>query len=220
MITLPTLNVKSILSGSPYPELSGTCKIVGTSGLTSRISFEGKKLFGSSKKNSFHAELYHTRNPDKPVFEVTGQWNGSFKVHDCARKKDIETIDVDALELTPLKTAPLEKQDPWESRRAWSKVIEGIEDKNVKTVSEEKSKIEEAQRNLRRLEKGEGSTWQRLYFMKKADDPVARELAEAIGESLHEDRTDGIWRFIGLDRANEIRPPYRPGCLPTGRTSS
>lgn len=217
MITLPTLNVRSILSGSPYPELSGTCHIVSTTGLTSRISFEGKKLFGTSKKNSFHAELYHTENPDEIIYEVTGQWSGSFKVHYRASKKDVETIDVNSLDMTPLKTLNLENQDPWESRRAWSKVIAGIEDQNIKTVSQEKTKIEEAQRGLRRQENAEGTKWPRLFFARKFEDSLAKDLAAVVGEPLHEERTDGVWRFIGLEKATRIKRPFHPDCLPTGR---
>lgn len=220
MITLPTLNVKSILTGSPYPELSGTCHITSTSGYTSRISFEGKRILGAGKKNSCHAEVYRNDKPDEPIFEVRGQWNGSFTVHDCASEKDIETVDVNALEMTPLRVAPLDKQDPWESRRAWGHVIDGIEKKNVKIVSEEKNQIEEGQRHLRKQEQQEGAQWPRLFFRRRDEDAVASGLARAIGETLEVQRTDGIWRYVGREEADAKKPPFHEGCLPTGRTGS
>ncbi|KAI9660784.1 MAG: hypothetical protein M1831_003476 [Alyxoria varia] len=217
LITLPTLNVKSILSGKPYPELSGTCHITSTNGFTSRIAFEGKKLFrAATKKNSFHAEVFQNDKPDKSIYEVSGQWNGSFTVHDCASKNDIETVDVNTLDLTTLKLASIDQQDPWESRRAWVKVVEGIQKRDINLVSKEKNKIEEAQRAFRREEQEKGQVWPRLFFERKEHDDVASKLASALGESLSTDRTDGVWKFVGLDKADQLKPPYHDGLVPTG----
>ena len=219
LITLPTLNVKNILSGTPYPELSGTCHITSSSGFTSRIVFEGKKfLRAATKKNSFHAEVFQNEQPDKSIYEVSGQWNGSFTVHDCTSNKDLETIDVNALDLTALKLAGIDGQDPWESRRAWSSVVEGVQNRDINLVSTEKSKIEEAQRALRREEQDKGQVWPRLFFERRERDDIASKLASAIGESLNTDRTDGIWKFVGLDKADKLQPPYHEGLVPTGHT--
>lgn len=216
-MTLPTLVVKSILSGSPYPELTGNCFISSSSGYTSRIDFEGKGWFGTGKKNTLGAVLYRTGDEKHPIYEVTGQWNGSLTFHDCIAKKDLETVEIETLDTTYISTAPISKQDPWESRRAWNGVIEGITKQDMKKTSTEKSRIEEAQRDLRRIEKENGVLWPRLFFEREGTDHVAIELLDTIGETLHVDRTNGVWKFIGPGAAAKIQKPFHAGLEPTGQ---
>lgn len=217
LMTLPTLSVKGILTGSPYPELSGACYITSTSGYVSRIEFEGKRFMGlSGKKNTVTAELYHTSDPRKPLFEISGQWNTSFTVRDCRLEKDIEAIEMDKLELTPMIVPPVDQQDPWETRRAWRKVLDSIEQGNVKGVASNKHEIEEAQRTLRSEEQEKGVEWPRLFYRRDRPDSRRLKLLEAAGESLNDDRTGGFWRFIGEDESDAVKKPYHRGLLPTG----
>ena len=217
LMTLPTLGVKGLLSGSPYPELSGTCYITSTSGYTSKIEFEGKKMLGlSGKKNSVTAEVYHNDSPKKPIFEVSGQWNQSFTIHDCSAKKDIETIDVEKIELTPMMVAPVDQQDPWETRRAWSNVLAAIDKGDIKGVSNNKHEIEEAQRGLRKEEQQNNVEWPRLFYGRDKPDEARLILLKAAQEPLNEDRTDGFWRFKGVEHAESIKKPFHEGLMPTG----
>ena len=220
LMTLPTLGVKGVLSGSPYPELSGTCYITSTSGYVSKIEFEGKKLLGlKGTKNTVNAEVYSNDDPKHPLFGVSGQWNSSFIMHDCNAKKDIETIDVENIELTPMIVAPLDKQDPWETRRAWNKVLDAIGRGDVKGVSENKHDIEEAQRALRREEQEKKIEWPRIFYRRTNPDATRLKLLESAQESLNGDRTDGFWRFVGAEQAENIKAPYHEGLLPTGHPS-
>ena len=220
LMTLPTLGVKGILSGSPYPELSGTCYITSTSGYVSKIEFEGKKMLGlSGKKNAVTAELYHVNDPKKPLFHVSGHWNSSFTIHDCKAKKDIETIDIDAIELTSMIVPSVEEQDPWETRRAWRGVLKAIEAGDVKGVSNHKREVEEAQRGLRKEEEQKNVEWPRLFYQRSKPDDQRLKLLEMAGESLNDDRTDGFWRFIGPEKAQTVQKPFHEGLVPTGHTS-
>lgn len=217
LMTLPALGVKGLLSGSPYPELSGTCYITSNSGYTSRIEFEGKKLLGlHGKKNTVNAELYHNDDPKKPLFEVSGQWNKSFTVHDCETEKDIETVEIDSIELTPLLVPSVDQQDPWETRRAWGNVLESIDGGDVKGVSENKYEIEEGQRALRKEEQGKGVEWPRIFYQRGKPDEQRLKLLKIAGQPLNENRTNGFWRFVGVDRAESVKKPYHDGLLPTG----
>jgi hypothetical protein len=62
-------------------------------------------------------------------------------------------------------------------------------------TGEEKNKIEEEQRALRRQEKAEGRLWERRYFSLVESDPVLNQLGTAIGLLPEPEKTGGIWRF-------------------------
>lgn len=217
LVTLPVLNVKNIMSGSPYPELSGTCYVASSSGFTSKIEFEGKKLLGmSGKKNTLNVELYHNEQPSKPLYKVSGQWNDSFTIHDCQRKQDVESIKVDSLPMTPMLVRPVEEQDPWETRRAWKGVLDNAATGNVSVLAAEKNKVEEGQRLLRKLEQDNGQVFRRVFFEQVPDAAVAKRLLQHTNDSLHEIETDGVWRFKGVVHAQQVQKPYHRGILPTG----
>lgn len=92
--------------------------------------------------------------------------------------------------------APLEEQDPLESRKAWAKVAAGIAIGDMDVTGNEKSKIEVAQRELRQKERDEGRTWERRYFSLVENDEILDKLAPSIPGFLAEpDKTGGIWRF-------------------------
>ena len=170
----------------------------------------------AGKKNTVTAELYRDYNPEKPLFKVPGQGNTSFTIHDCTADRDIETIEIDQIQLTPMVVPTLDQQDPWESRRAWQKVLASIEKGNVKGVSENKRKIEEAQRVLRREEQEKGIEWPRVFYRREEPDTRRLKLLETAGKSLNEERTGGFWRFIGIEKAESIHKPYHEGLTPTG----
>ena len=64
-------------------------------------------------------------------------------------------------------------------------------------VHVEKSKIENAQRELRRKEQTEGREWQRRFFKKLPSDPVFDKLARHCGGAMtiEAEKTGGVWRF-------------------------
>lgn len=109
--------------------------------------------------------------------------------------EQLETYNAKTTEITPLYIAPIEEQDPLESRRAWAKVQESINTGDLETTGTEKSKIENEQRELRKKEKEEGREWERRYFTRVMDDPVFTKLAESCEIVAEEGKTDGIWVF-------------------------
>lgn len=174
----------------------------------------------SGAKNSVSASLYRTDAPDDVLFRVDGQWNGTMRVFAGSSDSPRESLDVDKLALAPLNPAPIEEQDPWETRRAWGSVFKAVAAGDVKGVAEHKGAIEEAQREMRRAEEREGRVWERRFFKQVDQDETARELAKAVGQDLETERTVGIWRFVGVEEAAGIRSPYHPGLEPTGPTKA
>lgn len=196
LITLPSLHIEGLIFGAPFVELEGKTYITSTSGYTAKIEYSGKGWV-SGKKNSFTASLYPTAKESSVLYNISGQWSKGFDVHEGSSKSGhvIESYDASAVPTTPLQVAPIEQQDPLESRRAWSKVAAGIASGNMDAVSKEKTMIEVAQRDLRAKEKSEGRVWQRRYFSVVESDPTLDVLAPKIGLHLESDKTGGIWRY-------------------------
>jgi hypothetical protein len=194
LISLPNLHIEGLYFGSPFVELNDKTYITSSSGYTCKVDYSGKGWV-SGKKNSFVATMYPTGKEKEILYTVTGQWTKSFQIQEGKHGSVIETYDADATPTTPLKVKPIEQQDPMESRRAWSKVAEGIAKGDMDYTGIEKSKIENEQRALRAKEKAEGRVWERRYFSQVQSDKVLDTLGPAIGLSPDADKTGGIWRF-------------------------
>jgi oxysterol-binding protein-related protein 9/10/11 len=194
LITLPNLHIEGLIFGSPFVELNDKTYITSSSGYTAKIDYSGKGWL-SGKKNSFTATLYPTGKEKETLYTVTGQWNKTFEIIQGKKGTVVETYDAEAVPTTPLIVAPIEEQDPMESRRAWSKVAAGIAVGDMDITGAEKTKIEVSQRELRIQEKEEGRTWTRRYFSLVENDPILTKLGPAIGVTPEADKTGGVWRF-------------------------
>ena len=147
--------------------------------------------------------MYPTGKEKDVIFNVAGQWTKNFDIHTGPAKHNgksslIESWDPAQNPTTELTVAPIEKQHPLESRRAWAKVAAGIAKADLDAVGREKSKIENAQREARAQEKAEGRIWQRRFFsLPDSADPVLAQLGPAVGLAGdgEADKTGGIWRF-------------------------
>ncbi|KAF3769268.1 Oxysterol-binding protein [Cryphonectria parasitica EP155] len=215
LISLPSLHVENLFLGAPFIELNSASYITSSSGFTAKIDYAGKGWL-SGKKNSFVATLYPTGREKEVLYNASGQWTKQFEIHSGPVKHNaaanlLESYDAVAAATTPLNVAPIEKQHPLESRRAWLKVAEAIQKGDMDTVGREKGKIENAQRELRAKEKAEGRMWQRRYFSVRIEpDPVLAQLGAVVGVPDHGDgdKTGGVWRF-DRSKADKVRaePP-------------
>ncbi|OIW35398.1 Oxysterol-binding protein [Coniochaeta ligniaria NRRL 30616] len=214
LITLPALHIEGLIFGSPFIELEGATYITSSTGYTAKIDYAGKGWI-SGKKNSFTASLYPTGKEKDILYSVAGQWTKDFQIHAGSAKhsgKDtlIESYDPAKAPTSKLIVAPIEQQHPLESRRAWSKVAAAIAKSDLDTVSIEKAKIENAQREMRNKEKAEGRVWQRQYFSVNTDAPdkVLSTLGPVVGVPDHGDaeKTGGVWRFdpVKAEKAKEL----------------
>ena len=130
------------------------------------------------------------------MYIAEGIWSGSYTIKEVQTKRVLETFNIESIPRTALQVAPLEHQHPLESRRAWKNVINGIKNGDIFTVGTEKSKIEVAQRELRKAEKAEGRDFQRKYFTSANEDPVAEKLAAGLRGTCIRSETDAnrmIW---------------------------
>ncbi|KAH9903754.1 Oxysterol-binding protein [Xylariomycetidae sp. FL2044] len=201
VISMPRVHVEGLVTLQIAPELNGTSYIRSSSGYTSRIEYSGRGWL-RGRSNGFVATLYRDDDRDKdkdddnnssrkrPLYTLEGRWSEGYTIKENNNSRRQERGPQQAVEVdlssssvaggrsrrTEIQVPPLEKQHPLESRRAWQHVARAIRDNDVRAVGHEKSKIENAQRALRRSEKAAGKKWEMRYFS-----PVeGRELAERL----------------------------------------
>ncbi|EAQ90253.1 hypothetical protein CHGG_02188 [Chaetomium globosum CBS 148.51] len=220
LVPLPDVKVRGFLAGCLYPEIAGTYHIVGSNGLVSEVRFWGEGLL-RGKRNSFEARVFRREDVQrkKPLYEVAGAWNEGWTVKDCRTGEVLEVYEVGAPENdpVPMDIEPVEAQDPFESRRAWDGVLQGLRSGDVRQVVAEKTKIEQAQRQMRASELAKGTPWQPLFFRSRQgeDHHVFHRLSEGLGWQLHHDRTKGVWR-VDDEKVKKPQRPFRGDLTPFG----
>ncbi|KAF2758680.1 Oxysterol-binding protein [Pseudovirgaria hyperparasitica] len=212
LVPLPDVKVKGVLSGTPYPELTGTVHLVSSTGYVAEISFEGKGFLRGSK-NSVDARLFKVDMPEDPLYHVHGQWTSDLTIHDVKANKDVETYNVTAENSAKMSLAPLSEQDPWESRRAWEGVIASLQKGNMQGVSDAKSKVEQGQRQMREDEKGSGREWTPVFFTRADNVPVFDQLQTVWDTKTPIEPKGGMWR-IDKEKVESAKRPFHGDMTP------
>lgn len=219
LIPLADVKIKGILSGTTYPELDGEYHVMSSTGFVSEIDFSGKKLLGG-KKNSVHATLFKqepTGDKKHPLFTISGQWNDEVTIYEGGDDgRVIETINVPAIKSLPMKVEDLEQQDEWESRKAWAGVIAALNNGDMQRTVDEKSKVEEAQRQMRKREEEKGVKWEPLFFsrLQTTRDPILEDLAtEPMKDGLFSSQS-GMWKFNHEKLRKGIEKPFHGSLKP------
>ena len=213
LITLPALHIEGLWGGAPFVELNGNTFITSSSGFTSKIDYSGRGWL-SGKKNSFAATMYPDSKPKDVSYTIDGQWTGEFTIKD-SKKQSVGIWSAKDNPTGKFVIASIDQQDPLESRRAWRKVADAQSKGDMNTLSNEKSLIENSQREQRKKEKAEGRDWQRVFFQRLEKDELFAKLAKKIDVPAESEKTAGIWRYDPA-KAQEAKPPYRPGIMPEG----
>ncbi|KAG9234856.1 hypothetical protein BJ875DRAFT_423121 [Amylocarpus encephaloides] len=195
LVTMPKVHVEGLVTGAPSPELSGLSYIRSSSGYTTKIEYFSKGWI-SGKRNAFLATIFPDGKESEPIYIAEGIWSGTYTIKEVKSKMELENFDIDTVKRTPLMVTPIEHQHPLESRRAWQRVIDGINNGDIFAVGSEKSKIENEQRQMRRVEKTGGREFRRKYFSPASRDLVAEKLATGLkGTSMkcETDKDQMVW---------------------------
>ncbi|KAG0363537.1 Oxysterol binding protein [Gamsiella multidivaricata] len=206
LITLPSLQIRSIITGRPTVELAGSSYIVSSTGLFASIEYSGKGYF-SGERNSFKAKLMPISG-DTPFYIAQGVWSGVSN-YSNGKKGSESRLFFDAKADLPIapELKPQTEMGPLESHKLWSDVTNAINNKDYSTASKEKSQIEDAQRVLakERKEKGQTQADALSVFLlvdedadesRKAFKALKGQLIELAGpKALREDEAKPHWKL-------------------------
>ncbi|KAJ3549809.1 hypothetical protein NM208_g309 [Fusarium decemcellulare] len=216
LLPLPDVQVRGLLSACFYPEITGSYRIISSSGYVSEVKFSGAGLIRGGR-NQFEASIFHCSYPKTRLYEISGVWSEGWVIKEGRTGKILEIYQVDAPENKPsdMQIEPIEEQDPWESRHAWRSVIEELKLGNLRAAATAKNTLEEAQRQMRKKEKDTGETWNPLLFESRpgTTHQVFHNLTKGTNWTLLDSQTKGVWR-IDDDLLAGLQKPYRGSHTP------
>ncbi|XP_055342581.1 oxysterol-binding protein-related protein 10-like [Paramacrobiotus metropolitanus] len=162
--TLPSAYARSILT-VPWCELGGKVQLeCKKSGYSAEVVFHTKPFYGGK----LHRVTADVVNPQgKVACKVSGEWNGSFEfamTNESQNKSASKTIDISSLPVIRKRCRPMDKQDPFESRRLWKKVTEALATENIERATQEKNALEEVQRREEKQRKINDQRFPNKFF--------------------------------------------------------
>ena len=161
-ICLPNVYARGLLFGTMLLELGDFAKIFSSTGYKAEIEFKTKGFFSGSY-NAIGGKV--TDSNDKTVYEISGNWKETIYY-----KKKTEEVLFDCAKsiATKPQIAAEKDQEPYESRRLWSKTTEAMKKNDMDAATEEKTKVEDKQREFAKA-RGD-KDWNCRFFNKIEED--------------------------------------------------
>ncbi|KAJ2795772.1 Oxysterol-binding protein 4 [Coemansia guatemalensis] len=184
-LSLPSLNICSILSGKPFLEMSNTTFIRSSKGYTAEFHWHTKPwLYGEYHKfdgkilKDTAAKFVQDGPGQEYLFAMKGKWVADSYVVNQKTGEEQILFDVSAQPAADIIIKPVDQQSELESRRVWHKVSEALASGNYDVASKEKTDIEENQRQLRK-ERAEANTEWKPTLFTWIDDVDAEEAVKS-----------------------------------------
>ncbi|XP_055983567.1 oxysterol-binding protein-related protein 11 isoform X2 [Sorex fumeus] len=163
--SLPCAYARSILT-VPWVELGGKVSVnCAKTGYSASITFHTKPFYGG-KLHRVTGEVKHTLT-NTVVCRVQGEWNSALEF--TLSSGETKYVDLTKLAVTKKRVRPLEKQDPFESRRLWKNVTDSLRESEIDKATEHKRALEERQRAEERRRAETGTAWKTKYFTREGD---------------------------------------------------
>lgn len=233
LITLPPLHIEGMLAFSPFVELEQKSYIQSSAGYYTVIEYSGRGYF-SGKKNTFKARIFKnfqdSKKKENALYTISGQWSEKSTIakgSSSPSSKDEIFFDAGNCQPQHLTVKPIEEQHHLESRKAWNDVANAIRQGDYDLIHEEKSKLENRQRDLRKAEEAKNEKWARRWFDEvdyskdSTENDIFVNLSEMANlsiknvasgvdkDSAKNDDVDGMshWRFVpkNFDAESEIK---------------
>ncbi|KAI5293796.1 hypothetical protein KEM52_005225 [Ascosphaera acerosa] len=173
-LTQPNMYARGILIGKMKFELGDHSYVrCPENHLVADIEFKtkgwftgGYNMIGGTIRNEQTGEVY---------YEISGNWNGEMFLKRVSSsgggggggsgssKKEC-FFDAQATRHTPPTTRPLAQQDPYESQRLWAPVLAALRERDHETATDEKTRIEERQREKASKRSRDGAEWRPRLF--------------------------------------------------------
>ncbi|KAJ1647503.1 Oxysterol-binding protein 4 [Coemansia asiatica] len=207
-LTLPDLDICSILSGKPFLEMNGTTYIRSSKGYTSELQWYPKPYF-YGEYHKFDGRIFKDSaaeftpndngngNGKEQLYTINGKWVAESRYVNLNNGQEGILFDVGAQPSSDIIIKPLESQSELESRFVWHKVSEALASGNYDVASREKTAIEEEQRTLRKQRAEDNIKWEpsMFYWVEDADAEPAVKEAYAYLYAAKESVGKGSWVY-------------------------
>lgn len=158
-VKMPQVSVRGLVWGTQRVELWDEMV----------IEKQGSDLKAVLKFNNMVSVDGDILKGDEPIFQITGTVNDMVNIINLENDEQQILYEYKKLKVPELQVAPLEQQQPNESRKNWYHVTQALLKEDYELANQEKIKIEEAQKELRNQRTSE---WKPKYFRFDGEDWV------------------------------------------------
>ncbi|MCJ1479939.1 hypothetical protein MMC06_000093 [Schaereria dolodes] len=144
--------------------------------LVADIEFKTKGYFGGTY-NAIGGTIKNEKTGDV-LFELSGMWSGEMTIKNLMTGKKELLFDATHAKETPPVARPLEEQGERESQRLWQKTILAIKERNHEAATDDKTRIEDIQRDEAAQRANEGAEWHPRLFRRVRGGPGSPEEGE------------------------------------------
>ena len=211
ILTQPNMYARGILFGKMKYEL-GDHSIVRCPelGLVADIEFKTKGYF-SGTYNAIGGTI-KIENTGEILYELSGMWNAEMYIRDVATGKKDLLFNALKTKATPPLLRSLEEQTERESQKLWYRTAQAVIARNHEVATEEKTAIEDMQREEAAKRVADGVEWHPRYFRRVRGGPGGSEEGdEDLNWILNADMY--VWNFL-LDHRCLILIEYSDGPTP------
>jgi len=177
IVTQPNMYARGILFGKMKYELGDHSYVrCPELGLSADIQFKTKGYFGG-----MYNEIGGTIKNDhtgETLYELSGTWTGEMFIKNTATGKKELLFNATKARPTPPLVRPLEEQDERESQKLWLKTAQAVKDRNHEVATDEKTKIEDMQRDEAAKRAEDGVEWHPRLFRRVHGGPGGSEEGE------------------------------------------
>ncbi|XP_012539363.1 oxysterol-binding protein-related protein 8 isoform X3 [Monomorium pharaonis] len=166
-MTIPYAHCKGILMGTLTMELGGKVNIIcEKTGYHTELEFKLKPFLGGAEL--MNQVVGRIRLGKETLATISGYWDGLILITDKRTgQENVFFNPTPEIRKKRLKkyTVPLESQGEWESEKLWLAVTQAINRDDQVAATEEKTRLEEAQRERAKERKTLGQEWVPKYFV-------------------------------------------------------
>ncbi|CAO1635689.1 unnamed protein product [Parajaminaea phylloscopi] len=165
-VSMPNMYARGIMFGRMVLELGDHAKVANDANdISADIEFKTKGYF-TGTYNAIAGRVTHS---GKHIGDISGKWSDEMDYKNTKTGSTTELFNARKATFATKSIRPESEQEEFESRRLWSKVTEGIKEKNLDKATEAKSAIEEAQRSRVREREEKGEVWKPRFFVQHGD---------------------------------------------------
>ncbi|MCJ1362405.1 hypothetical protein MMC16_001508 [Acarospora aff. strigata] len=177
ILTQPNMYARGILFGKMKYEL-GDHSVVRCpeNGLVADVEFKTKGYFGGTY-NAIGGAIRNEKTGEV-LFELSGMWSGEMYLKDVTTGQKELLFNATTAKHTPPLVRPLEEQDERESQKLWYKTVVALKERNHDAATDEKTKIEDRQREEAAKRAEDGLEWQPRLFRRVRGGPGGPEEGE------------------------------------------
>ncbi|GAA5889393.1 hypothetical protein JCM6882_000730 [Rhodosporidiobolus microsporus] len=159
-IGMPNMYARGILFGKMVLELGDTSGVRNDkTGIACDVEFKTKGFF-SGAYNSIAGKI---KGPKGDIGDVSGFWSDTMEIQRKGKGKEV-LFDAHQAKVKAKSVCPEDQQQPFESRRLWSKVTAAIKANDIDAATDAKSAIEDAQREAAKEREAKGESFQPKWF--------------------------------------------------------